>query len=85
MYNPVLLTHTKLEGVSEKGVHYYHNGIHKIMPYDVLIISGGKKKNDELLEEIKANVPETYAIGDCARLGNIHLAIKTANEVARHL
>lgn len=85
MYNPVLLTHTKLEGVSEKGVHYYHNGIHKTMPYDVLIISGGKKKNDELLEEIKTNIPETYAIGDCARLGNIHLAIKTANEVARHL
>jgi len=85
VYNPNVIPFVKLEGVDKDGVHYYHNGMHKTMPYDVLIISGAKRKNDELLEEIKTAVPEVYAIGDCEEIGTITTAIHTAHNLVRTL
>ena len=85
LHNPRVLTHAKLEGADRDGVHFYHNGIHKTMPYDVLIYSGARKRNDELFEEIQEFVPTVYKIGDCDSIGNITTAIQQANEVARTL
>ena len=85
VYNPFVITRTKLEGVGSDGVHYYHNGIHKTMPYDVLIYSGARKRNDELFESIQKIVPAVHMIGDCKDIGNITTAIAGANEVARNL
>jgi 2,4-dienoyl-CoA reductase-like NADH-dependent reductase (Old Yellow Enzyme family)/thioredoxin reductase len=83
--NPLVLTHVKLEGVDAEGVHYYHNGIHKTRPYDVLIYSGPRKKNDEIFEELEKLVPSVIKIGDCNKAGNIRDAIISANNAARSI
>ena len=83
--NPVVYTHTKLEGVDAGGVHYYHNGIHKTMPYDVLIYSGRRKKNDEMFEALQEIVPAVYKIGDCDKIDNIKGAIMAANMTVRRI
>ncbi|MDR0719652.1 MAG: NAD(P)/FAD-dependent oxidoreductase [Treponema sp.] len=85
VHNPRVLTHAKLEGVGNDGVHYYHNGIHKTMPYDVLIYSGGRKKNDDLFEAVQQYVSTVHKIGDCDSIGNITTAIQNANDIARNL
>lgn len=78
-----MLFRSKIESVDAEGVHYYHNGIHKVAPYDVVIITPPRRKNDELFEELQAIVPEVYKIGDCNKPGLIHEAVTQANEVAR--
>lgn len=83
--NPAVYTHTKLEGVDAEGVHFYHNGIHKTMPYDVLIYSGRRKKNDEMFEELTQVVPSVIKIGDCDKVDNIKGAICSANMAARKI
>lgn len=85
VYNPQVITHVTLEGVGDDGVHYYHHGIHKTIPYDVLIYSGGRKKKDELFETIEKSVPAAYKIGDCSSIGNITTAIQSANDLVRGL
>lgn len=83
--NPVVYTRTKLEGVDKEGVHFYHNGIHKTMPYDVLIYSGRRKKNDEMYEELVQAVPSVIKIGDCDKIDNIKGAIMAANMAVRKI
>lgn len=80
--NPLVLTHVKLEGADGEGVHYLHNGIHKTMPYDVLIYSGGRKKNNELYEALTEIVPSVIKIGDVDKAGVIGDAIIAANKAA---
>ncbi|MBC8462259.1 MAG: hypothetical protein H8D67_30185, partial [Deltaproteobacteria bacterium] len=55
------------------------------LPFDTLIISRGREKNDALFEQIKGEVPEIHKIGDCAAAAHIQQAIQTANEVARKI
>lgn len=81
--NPVVYTHAKLEGVDAQGVHYFHNGIHKTMTYDVLIYSGPRKKNDQIFEELEKIVPTVIKIGDCDKIDNIKGAISGANMTVR--
>ena len=81
--NIKMLFRSKIESVDHEGVHYYHNGIHKVAPYDVVIITPSRKRNDELFDEIKAIVPDTYKIGDCGSIGLIADAVKAANELVR--
>ncbi len=81
--NVRMLFRSKLEFVDTEGVHYYHNGIHKVAPYDVVIVSSPRKRNDELFTELESVVPELYKIGDCNRIGLIADAVKAANELAR--
>ena len=57
----------------------------RAIPYDSLIVSLGRKRNDSLLSELQGRVPEVYKIGDCEHNGNINHAIQTANEVARKI
>lgn len=85
VYNPQVICHAKLEGVDHEGIHYYHNGIHKTMPYDVLIYSGPRRKNDSIFEELKNFIPEVYKIGDCDKIGNITSALHSANLLVREL
>lgn len=80
--NPLVITHAKLEGVDADGVHYFHNGIHKTIPYDVLIYSGGRKKNNEMYEALTEIVPTVIKIGDVDKAGVIGDAIVAANKAA---
>ena len=82
-YDIKVLYNTKVEGVKDGKVLVYNHDYHKALPYDVLIVSGPRKKNDELVEEIKSVVPEFYIIGDLNKTGNIHDAIVSANDIAR--
>lgn len=81
--NVRMLFRSKVEGVDENGLHYYHNGIHKVAPYDVLIVTPQRKRNDELFEALQQIVPEVYKIGDCNKTGLIADAVKAANELVR--
>ena len=81
--NVRMLFQSKIEYVDEQGVHYYHNGIHKVDDYDVVILTSPRKKNDDLFEAVKEIVPETYKIGDCDKIGMIKDATRSANLVAR--
>lgn len=56
-----------------------------VIPYDTLIISFGRRRDDSLYEQIKDKVPEVHRIGDFLRAVNINHAITTANEVARKI
>lgn len=78
-----MLFNSKIESVDAQGVHYYHNGIHKVGDYDVVIVTSPRSKNDQLFEELQGAVPEVYKIGDCDKIGIISEAVKAANEVAR--
>ncbi|MBW1890224.1 MAG: SCP2 sterol-binding domain-containing protein [Deltaproteobacteria bacterium] len=55
------------------------------MPYDTLVISRGRSKNDALFEKIEGKAAEVYKIGDCAAAGDIQKAVWSANEVARKI
>ncbi len=81
--NIKMLFKSKIEFVDASGVHYYHNGIHKVNEYDAVIVVSPRTKNDQIYEEISKFVPEVYKVGDCDKIGLIQDAIKTANEIAR--
>lgn len=83
--NVKMLFRSKIESVDAEGVHYYHNGIHKIADYDVVIVTSSRSKNDEIFEALQQFVPEVHKIGDCDKIGIISEAMKAANEVARVL
>lgn len=80
-----MLFKSKIEFVDAEGVHYYHNGIHKVAEYDTVIVTTPRTKNDQMFEELKGIVPEVHKIGDCNSIGVIQDAIRNANEVARVL
>ena len=53
--------------------------------YDTLIISRGRKSNDELFEQLEDQARELYKIGDCSKAANILQAVWSANEIARKI
>jgi hypothetical protein len=55
------------------------------LPFDTLVISRGREKNDRLFDEIEGLAPEIHKIGDCDAAGNIQKAIFSANEIARKI
>jgi 2,4-dienoyl-CoA reductase-like NADH-dependent reductase (Old Yellow Enzyme family)/thioredoxin reductase len=63
----------------------FRDGSKRVIEYDTLIVSLGRKRNDSLLTELQGKVPEVHRIGDCEHNGNINHAIQTANEVARKI
>jgi thioredoxin reductase len=84
--NPKVLFHTRVEGITKEGIGVVDKeGKRKVLPFDTLIISRGRKKNDELFPEIEGKAPEVYKIGDCANAANILGAVWSANELARKI
>ncbi len=76
----------KVEEVSVDSVSIAtRRGKKKTIPFDTLIISRGREKNDTLAKELEGKAPAVHVIGDCAAAGNIHKAVFSANEVARKL
>jgi len=84
--NPKVLYPTRVEDITPGEISIVNKqGNKKVLPYDTLIISRGRKKNDSLFEQLKGKAPEIYKIGDCAAAGNILKAIWSANDVARKI
>lgn len=45
------------------------------VPFDIVIVATGPKKEDKLVKIVQENYPESYAIGDCTFIGKISDAV----------
>jgi thioredoxin reductase len=84
--NPRIIYHATVEDVSPEGITVTDKqGARTVLPYDTLIVSRGRKRNDSLFDQLEGKTPEVHKIGDCAAAGNILAAIRSANEIARKI
>jgi thioredoxin reductase len=84
--NPQVLYQIRVEEMTTEGVVVSDKqGRTKTIPFDTLIISRGRKKNDAMFEALQGKVSEIHKIGDCATAGNILKSVWSANEVARKI
>ena len=82
--NPKVLSNVKVEEVTTDGIALTAEGGDKqVLPYDALIISRGRERDNALSGQLEGTGPEVHEIGDCSSVGDIHKAIFSANEVAR--
>ena len=80
------LFNVKVKEISNEGIRILQEGYgEKVLPYDTLIISRGRKSNDALYDQLQEKVPEIHKIGDCRGVKDIRAAIWAANEVAREI
>jgi 2,4-dienoyl-CoA reductase-like NADH-dependent reductase (Old Yellow Enzyme family)/thioredoxin reductase len=84
--NPRILYHSQIEAVTPEGISVTNKqGDKSVLPYDTLIVSRGRQKNDSLFDQLEGKTSEIHKIGDCAAMGNILAAVRSANEVARKI
>ena len=84
--NPEVLYNITVEEVANNEIHTVNkDGEKRSIPYDTFVISRERIKQDAMLDELKAKVPEVHLIGDCADAQEIKEAILTANEICRKL
>jgi 2-enoate reductase len=84
--NAEVLYQAEVQDIADGAVTVgFKDGSRRVVEYDTLIVSLGRKRNDSILSELQRRVPEVYRIGDCDHNGNINHAIQTANEVARRI
>jgi 2,4-dienoyl-CoA reductase-like NADH-dependent reductase (Old Yellow Enzyme family)/thioredoxin reductase len=84
--NPKVLFNIKVEDITPDGIAIIDKqGKKDVLPFDTLVISRGREKNDALYNEIQGQAPEIHKIGDCDTAGNILKAIWSANEIARKI
>ncbi len=84
--NPKVLFNTKVKEITAAEIEIEDKqGQKSRLPFDTLIISRGRQKNDALYEQVKGKAFEVYKIGDCNAAGNIQKAVWSANEVARQI
>jgi 2,4-dienoyl-CoA reductase-like NADH-dependent reductase (Old Yellow Enzyme family)/thioredoxin reductase len=84
--NPKVLFHIKVEDITPEGIRIIdRQGKRNVLPFDTLIISRGREKNDAIFKEIQGKAPEVFKIGDCDAAGNILKAVWSANELARKI
>lgn len=80
------LFNVKVKEIAADGIRILHEGYgEKVLPYDTLIISRGRKSNDALFDQLQEKVPEIHKIGDCRGVKDIRAAVWAANEVAREI
>lgn len=84
--NPVVKFNVKVRDITSEGIEIEDKeGNKSVLPYDTLVISRGRTKNDFLFDKIEGKAAEVYKIGDCAAAGDIQKAVWGANEVARKI
>ncbi|MBW1849356.1 MAG: FAD-dependent oxidoreductase [Deltaproteobacteria bacterium] len=84
--NPAVKLNVKARDITSEGIEIEDkDGNKSILPYDTLVISRGREKNDSLFAKIEGNAAEVYKIGDCSAAGDIQKAVWSANEVARKI
>ncbi|MEE8400468.1 MAG: FAD-dependent oxidoreductase [Desulfobacterales bacterium] len=80
------LFNVKVKEITDDGIRVLQEGYgEKVLSYDTLIVSRGRKSNDALFDALEGKVAEIHKIGDCRGVKDIHRAIWTANEVAREI
>ncbi|MBW2622024.1 MAG: FAD-dependent oxidoreductase [Deltaproteobacteria bacterium] len=84
--NPEVHYNIRVKDISSDGIVMRDKqGREMTLPFDTLVISRGREKNDRLFEQIEGLAPEIHKIGDCDAAGNIQKAIFSANEIARKI
>jgi 2,4-dienoyl-CoA reductase-like NADH-dependent reductase (Old Yellow Enzyme family)/putative sterol carrier protein/thioredoxin reductase len=84
--NPRVLFHVDVKTIENGKIEVEsEDGQRSVLAYDTLVVSRGRKKNDDLFDEIESKAPEVYKIGDCSVGGNILKAVWSANEAARKI
>jgi len=84
--NPRVIFNIKVKDITPQGIAITDKqGKSSVLPFDTLIISRGREKNDALFDQIEGLVSEVHKIGDCSAAGNILKAIWSANEIARKI
>ncbi len=82
--NPKVLANVRVEKITSEGIALTDKrGDSQVLPYDALIISRGRRRNNALSRRLQARATEVHEIGDCASVADIQQAISRANEVAR--
>ena len=82
--NPKVLSNVRVTEITSEGIALTDEGGEpQVLPYDVLIISRGRERNNALSRQLQARGTEVHEIGDCASVRDIQKAISRANEVAR--
>jgi hypothetical protein len=70
------ITPERIELADERGVEI-------AVPYDTLVISRGRERDNALSRQLQGRAAEVHEIGDCSSVGDIQKAISSANQVAR--
>jgi 2,4-dienoyl-CoA reductase-like NADH-dependent reductase (Old Yellow Enzyme family)/thioredoxin reductase len=84
--NPEVIFNCEVEDITSAGVRVsFKGGTKRLLPYDTVIVSRGRKANSDVYDALKGSAAEVYKIGDCVKAADIHEAIWTANEVARKI
>jgi NADH:ubiquinone oxidoreductase subunit E/thioredoxin reductase len=82
--NPKVLSSVRVEEITSEGIALTDEaGSRQVLPYDTLIISRGRERDNALSGQLEGSGPEVHEIGDCSSVGDIQKAIFSANEVAR--
>jgi 2-enoate reductase len=82
--NPKVLPNVKVREITSEGIVLSEaGGEEQVLPYDALIVSRGRKRDNALSGQLKGRITEVHEIGDCSSVGDIQKAIFSANEVAR--
>jgi 2-enoate reductase len=82
--NPKVLSGVRVEGINADGIRLKAEGAdEQILPYDTLVISRGRERDNALAGELQGSGTEVHEIGDCLSVGDIQKAINSANEVGR--
>jgi 2-enoate reductase len=82
--NPSVLSSVKVEEINSEGIVLTAEGVDRqVLPYDTLLISRGRERDNAISGQLEGRGREVHEIGDCSSVGDIHKAIFSANEVAR--
>ncbi|GKX27755.1 NADH oxidase [Vallitalea longa] len=82
-HNVKLIGNVKVEKINENGVDIIdRNWKRSMVKADTVVIALGMKPTVESVNELNSLIPETYVVGDCATVKDIHNAIHSAFNVA---
>jgi 2-enoate reductase len=73
----------KVEKINENGVELIdRNWNRSMLNADTVVIALGMKSTVETVNELSSLIPETYVVGDCSTVKDIHNAVHSAFNVA---
>jgi len=82
--NPKVLSNVKVEEITSEGIALAAEGGEKsVLPYDALVVSRGRERDNALTAHLQGKGADVHEIGDCSSVGDIEKAITSANQVAR--